>query len=160
MKLYLVQHGEAQPEEVDPKRPLTEKGKTDVSRMAKFLKEAEVKVDTIWHSSKTRAIQTAQIFGEALLPKEGIMEKPGLAPNDPVDQWPKEVTGKEQKLMIVGHLPFLQKLTSMLLTGAPETRPLVDFHPGGVVCLERKESGEWRLIWAITPDLIAQFHSP
>ena len=30
MKLYLMQHGEAQPEEQDPARPLTDRGRAEV----------------------------------------------------------------------------------------------------------------------------------
>ena len=32
MRLYLVQHGEAKPEEEDPERPLTDRGASDVRR--------------------------------------------------------------------------------------------------------------------------------
>src|SRR5688572_29245639 len=37
MRLYLVQHGEAVPEQVDPQRPLSEAGRRDVQAMARLL---------------------------------------------------------------------------------------------------------------------------
>ena len=152
MRLYLVQHGEAMAEEVDPARPLSEKGKTDVSKIAKFLKEKNIKADIIWHSTKKRAIQTAQILAEFIKPEQGTTERQGLAPNDPVDKLHQELTRENKDLMIVGHLPFLQKLSSLLLTGS-ENCKVTTFSPGGVICFEQ-EDGSWHLMWAITPDLI------
>jgi phosphohistidine phosphatase len=152
MRLYLVQHGEAVSEEIDPSRPLTEKGKVDVSKMAGFLKETNLKINVIWHSTKRRARETAQILDEILGSKEGIFEKEGLAPNDPVGRWKKEFEIEKRDIMVVGHLPFLQKLVSLFLVGS-ETHELIEFHQGGVVCLERKENGKWRLVLAITPEV-------
>ncbi len=37
MKVYLVQHGEAESKEVNPQRPLTEQGMRDVQRIAEAL---------------------------------------------------------------------------------------------------------------------------
>jgi len=153
MRLYLAQHGEAVSKEIDPARPLSEKGKTDVSKIAKFLKEKGIRPDIIWHSTKKRAIQTAQILAESITPKEEIIEKHGLAPNDPVDKLHQELSSENKDLMIIGHLPFLQKLISLLLTGS-EIREVVGFSPGGVICFEREDGGSWHLIWAITPELI------
>jgi hypothetical protein len=57
--------------------------------------------------------------------------------------------------MLVGHLPFLSRLVSLLLVGDPD-RPLVQFPMGGIVCLAREApvSGGtpvWNLVWALTP---------
>ncbi|HCJ67700.1 MAG TPA: phosphohistidine phosphatase SixA [Elusimicrobia bacterium] len=152
MRLYLVQHGEAHPEQVDPSRPLTEKGRKDVSKVAKFLEEAGIQIDTVWHSTKTRAIQTAEILAEAIKAKN-IEQKEGLTPNDSVGTFKEELASREKDLMIVGHLPFLQKLASLLLTGS-ESQDLVAFQQAGIVCLER-EQGKWQITWMIIPELIA-----
>ena len=37
MRLFLVQHGNALPEDVDPERGLSERGKQDVANVAAFL---------------------------------------------------------------------------------------------------------------------------
>lgn len=154
MKLYLVRHGEAVSEDIDPTRPLSEKGKADTLKVAGFLRAAGIqKVGSIWHSTKARAIQTARIFAETMAHKECLVEKEGLAPNDPPDKLPEELSAQETDLMIVGHLPFLQKLISLLLVGS-ESHKVVSFHQGGVVCLECKGDGKWWLLWAIAPELI------
>lgn len=153
MKLYLVQHGESVPEEIDPKRPLTENGRADVSKAARFLKDAEVQINIIWHSTKLRAEQTAELISEVIKPSRGVEERIGLAPNDPVDKIKDELLKEENDLMIVGHLPFLWKLISLILLGNGSYN-IISFRQGGVVCLEKKPEGNWFLIWAIVPELI------
>lgn len=68
MFVYLGQHGEAEREEVDPARPLTEKGRNDVRKVALFTAGAHVRVERIFHSGKLRARQTAEILGGVLKP--------------------------------------------------------------------------------------------
>ena len=152
MKLYLVQHGEAFSEEVDPQRPLTKKGLADVSRMARFAQAADVRVPLIWHSAKLRARQTADLLAAALQPEEGIRERGGLAPNNPMESVLEELVARQADLMMVSHLPFLAKLASMLLCGF--LADLVAFRPGGIFCLERDPDRRWRFGWMVTPELI------
>ena len=64
MKLYLVQHGEAEPKEANPERPLTEKGLSDVKKAASLLANSVLKVDMILHSGKKRAEQTARTIAD------------------------------------------------------------------------------------------------
>ena len=60
--LYLVQHGEAVPDDVDPARPLSQAGKKDVERLAEFLARRKLAVSRILHSGKLRAQQTAELI--------------------------------------------------------------------------------------------------
>ena len=63
MRLFLVQHGEAKTEQEDPERPLTDRGASDVSRVARAATEARiVTAERIVHSGKTRARQTAETW--------------------------------------------------------------------------------------------------
>ena len=55
MRAYLVQHGEAHPEEVSPERELTPRGRSDVERVAALLANGGVRVAKVYHSGKTRA---------------------------------------------------------------------------------------------------------
>ena len=153
MKLYLIQHGEATTEEVDPSRPLTAKGRSDVQKIASFLKGAGVRPGDILHSGKTRARQTAEIIAASLGPDFKIKEREGLAPNDPVKAFTNEISGMANDLMIVGHLPFLGKLAAMLLAGS-ESKNVVAFRQGGVVCLQRNEDQSWQVAWMVTPELL------
>ncbi|MCD6094260.1 MAG: phosphohistidine phosphatase SixA [Candidatus Omnitrophica bacterium] len=151
MRLYLVQHGEALSKETAPERPLSEKGKTDVFKIANFLK-GKVKIHCIWHSKKLRAIQTAQIFKEVGI-GEDLVEREDLNPLDPVEKLPPEIIKSNLDLMLVGHLPFLASLASLLLSGNEDLN-LIKFYPGGVVSLEKEEN--WRLLWIVIPHLIGE----
>jgi phosphohistidine phosphatase len=57
-----------------------------------------------------------------------------------------------EPLMLVGHLPHMARLASLLLTGNPN-REVVRFRNATIVCLERVEDG-WVLLWALGPDLV------
>jgi phosphohistidine phosphatase len=156
MRLYLVQHGEAQPESVDPQRHLTERGRRDVEKVASFLRPLQLRVGTIWHSGKPRARQTADVLANSLASGAGTVERPGLAPNDPVEPVRDAVTKSQDDLVIVGHLPFFGRLAASLLTGGG-TGDAVAFRYGGVVCLERQDDdagGGWKVAWMIVPDLL------
>ncbi len=150
--VYLVQHGEAVPEEVDPRRPLTDRGRVEVERVAAFLFSAGVKPSVIYHSGKLRAKQTAEILASKLQPSKGVREADGLEPKADPKLWAERLNAIDEDVMIVGHLPHLARLASMLLTGNPD-REVVGFRYGAVFCLERSEKG-WRLLWGIRPYLL------
>ena len=153
VRLYLVQHGEAKREEEDPLRPLTERGKAEVEEIAKFLAEAGIKVERILHSGKLRASQTAEILGRYLKPPKGIKATDGLEPMADPRIWAERLEKLDEDLMLVGHLPHLRKLASLLLVGRDDLE-IVRFRYGGVVCLERDENNLWSLIWFIRPEII------
>jgi len=155
MKLYLIQHGQATTEEIDPSRPLTTKGRSDVQKIASFLKGVGVSPSLILRSGKTRTRQTAEIFAAQLGPDCQVKERDGLAPNDPVKAFTNEISGMANDLMIVGHLPFLGKLASLLLSGS-ESKNVVAFRQGGVVCLQRNEDQTWQVAWMVTPELLLE----
>jgi phosphohistidine phosphatase len=154
MKVYLVQHGEPVSKDVDPERPLSDKGRQDVEKVGGFLKRANVTVAVILHSDKKRAAQTAEILNGKIGAAKGVVEKEGLAPNDPVDPVRGELTESQEDAMIVGHLPFLAKLATTLMGGAGE-QSFVVFKQGGVVSLEKREAGNWQLGWMLIPELLA-----
>lgn len=151
MKLYLVQHGLSQSKEVDPERPLSPEGEVESRLTADFLKEKNIRISRIWHSPKKRAVQTARIMAERLSSPE-IQERNDLNPLDPVGSYVEEIALSDRDLMIVGHLPFLQKLTSLLLNGT-EDDELVSVRNSGIICLEYTDS--WRVLWAVFPELLA-----
>jgi phosphohistidine phosphatase len=149
MNLYLIQHGLSLPEEKDPKRPLSPEGEEQTQEIAEFLKDRKIKVDCIWHSSKLRAIQTAQIIARSLSFPE-IHERNDLNPLDSVNKFPEEIKSLNKSLIIVGHLPFLEKLTALLLTGSEDYK-IVSFKNSGVVCLEYTDT--WKITGMIIPEL-------
>jgi len=153
MKLYLVQHAKAASKEVDPERPLTEEGRRDIQKVTAFIRPLNLCVDYLWHSGKKRAAQTAELLTEVVEITKSQAAHDGLGPNDDVTALKDELMSGQQDIMIVGHLPFLSKLASLLLSGC-ESANTVAFKQGGIVCLECCEENQWQLDWMITPQLI------
>jgi phosphohistidine phosphatase len=154
MRIYLTQHGQALPKDVDPDRPLNEQGRDDVRRLAELLGNAGIEVGQVLHSGKTRAEQTAAILAEALLPAGQPEAHAGLGPKDPLEQVSAEIAFWSADTLIVGHLPYLGRLASLLLVSDPD-RPLLAFQPGSIACLEKDPEGRWVLAWMVRPELLA-----
>lgn len=154
MKLYLVQHAQAESKEVDPQRPLTEQGRSDIRKVAAFIKPLNLKVENLWHSGKKRAVQTAEAIAEVVTVRKDTAVRNGLAPNDDVVPIKKEVEAARRDTMLVGHLPFMDKLASLLLTGS-ESAGTIAFKQAGIVCLEYSDENRWQFNWMITPELLA-----
>ena len=150
MKLYLIQHGEAMSEAEDPQRSLTTKGEEEVRGIARGTKRLDLRPSKVYHSGKRRDQQTAEIIASAL--KLPVERAEGLNPNDDVRPWTERISKETRDLMIVGHLPFLEKLASLLLCGDENAR-LVLFRYGAIVCLDQKEDKEWAVRWILTPDM-------
>ena len=140
MKLYLVQHGEALPKEVDHERPLSEQGRQDVERLAGFLAGRGVRVSRVWHSGKTRARQTAELLAATVAPGVEAEARAGLAPNDPAEAFAETLAAWREDAMVVGHLPFMARLVTRLVTRSDDGTTVASL-PGSLVCLERDEEG-------------------
>jgi len=153
MKLYLVQHAKAASEQTDPQRPLTEEGRREIQKVAEFVKPLNLAVDYLWHSGKKRAAQTAELLAEVIEINKAQIVHTGLAPNDDVTVIKNEIEAAQHDIMIVGHLPFLDKLTSLLLTGC-ESAGSVAFKNAGIVCLDRSGENRWQVDWIITPEIL------
>ncbi len=153
MHLYLVRHGRAKSKQVDSAQNLSEEGQREAAKMAGFIKARGLHVGAVWHSGKARAAQTAEVLVSAVKTDGGLVQHDGLAPNDPIEPVRIKIEQHNTDLMIVGHLPFLSKLTCKLLSD-DETRGIISFPTGGVVCLEHIAEVDWKLAWMITPQLL------
>jgi phosphohistidine phosphatase len=153
MFVYLVQHADAKKEEVDPSRSLSEKGLQDIKKVASYVSQLNIKVYKIFHSGKLRAKQTAEVLSENLKPTKGITEVGGLAPLDDAEIWEERLKGMTDDIILVGHLPHLDKLASLLLCGNAD-KNVVSFKMAGIVCLKRNDIGEWSLQWTLTPETV------
>lgn len=151
MRLILVQHGEAVPKTVDPDRPLSETGRADAATLADFLAARGLGASRLHHSGKTRAHQTAEILAARFAPA-AVEAVAGLAPDDPVAPWVEHLTSLTADTVLVGHQPFLGRLTAALLNAADQA--LIHFHPGTAVCLERTADRPWTLTWVLPPSLL------
>jgi phosphohistidine phosphatase len=153
MLLYLVQHAEAKKEEEDPERGLTDKGFRDIAGTAAYAKNLGIRVSAIHHSGKKRAMQTAQILADYLKPEKGITQADGLAPMDDPEIWAKRISTMNEDTMLVGHLPSMARLASLLLCGDRE-KGMVDFKMAGIVCLKQFDDGRWAVEWMVVPEMI------
>jgi phosphohistidine phosphatase len=153
MFVYLVQHADAKKEEVDPSRPLSEKGLQDIKKVASYVSQLNIKVYKIFHSGKLRAKQTAEVLSENLKPTKGITEVGGLAPLDDAEIWEERLKGMTDDIILVGHLPHLNRLASLLLCGNAD-KNAVSFKMAGIVCIKRNDIGEWSLQWILTPETV------
>lgn len=161
MKLYLIQHGDAVAKERNADRPLSEKGVADAQRLAVLMARSRPDVTRIIHSNKTRARETARHLSDVLGPDLSVEEAvSGLAPNDSTDLIFEAIGQWTENVVIVGHLPFLGRLLSRLMTQmttGTEDAQLVDFVPGTAVCLERKAAdGPWIISSVLGPGVMGR----
>jgi phosphohistidine phosphatase len=82
---------------------------------------------------------------------EGLIEQSGIGPDDPISPIIRRLKDVHGSLMIVGHLPHLDKLASKLLTGKT-SREVVKLFPGSIAALA-VENGKWSLQWVISPEV-------
>jgi phosphohistidine phosphatase len=154
MFLYLLQHGEAVPETVDPNRPLSPHGREDVERLGDFLAGAGIGVSQVLHSGKLRAKASADILAARLGGSAVIEEQTRILPGDS-PEWLADVAGTwKENVLVVGHQPFMGRFVSRLVLGK-ESPVVVDFSPGTMVCLARRGvTGAWFIAWMLTPALL------
>jgi len=152
MKLYLIQHGEAKSEAEDPERSLTARGEKEVMAVSKMAGGLQIRPSKIYRSVKLRAKQTAEIIASALKISDLVQPVQGLNPNDDIHVWAERISKEKDDLMLVGHLPFLEKLTSFLLCEDENAR-LVLFRYGAIVCLDQKGDKGWAIRWILTPEM-------
>jgi phosphohistidine phosphatase len=153
MEVYLVRHGQAKAETMDPAQPLSERGREEVERVARHAAARGLRVVEIRHSRKLRARETAEILAAHLAPARGVREVDGLAPADDPAAARQSLEEAHEPLMLVGHLPHLSRLASSLLLG-DAGKEIVHFGNASLACLARTDGG-WRLEWILTPDLAA-----
>ena len=155
MALFLVQHGISAPKDIDPERGLSDSGREETHRIAQVAKGYNIPVKKIVHSSKKRAEQTAGIFHEILALEIPTKKISGINPMDDVRIFAATIE-LEANLMVVGHMPFMERLVSFLITGSDNCR-VCRFQNSGIVCLdmERGEDhkADWFIKWSLNPDI-------
>ena len=150
MRLYFLRHGEADwPnwDRPDDERPLTERGKKEMRKVARFLHALNIPLEEIVSSPLPRARQTADIVAdrfqmhvrehELLAHGFNVSGCKKLAQQYPVDE-----------LMIVGHEPTFTEVIAAL-TGAT-----CKLSKGGVALVDLgAERMNGRLLWLFPPKL-------
>jgi len=145
--LVLVHHGDAVGPEIDPMRPLSDRGRASAQLLAFDAAKKGIRPDCIWHSGKLRARQTAEIFWRACNPFAAFSAERGLQPTDPPGWMRDRLIGETRDIMLVGHMPNIAHLLRLLLGEAPDTSQTT-FPLHGCVALETAGEGRieaWRL---------------
>ena len=152
MKVYLVRHGKAHSKLFDTKRSLTDEGKEEVIKVGSFLlaKEKTIEVAKIFQSGKARAHETAKLIALFIQPSEGIFESKDLEPMAEPTKWFDKINKLDQDLMLVGHLPHLDRLELLLTNNEKEK---TSFAPATIVCLSKEEKN-FTVEWMVSPGLV------
>jgi phosphohistidine phosphatase len=148
MKLCFLRHGEADwPNwnKPDDERPLTERGRKEMKRVAKFLQRLKFSADAILTSPLPRASQTAEIVAERL----GIELKtePALALGFNVEGLRRLLAkAGADCVMVVGHEPEFSEVIKDLTGGE------VKLSKAGVALLEvNRGCTSGKLLWLFPP---------
>jgi len=153
MKVCLMQHARAVDLEDGSDRVVSEAGRVATKQVARFVAEhLDVNVSRIYHSGKTRARQTAELFAQEAAPTAELEAVDGLAPMDDPAIWTQRICDMHTDVMLVGHLPHMDRLTSILVTGDAGAG-VVAVRNSGLMCLEAVEDG-WRLCWMLIPGVL------
>ena len=165
MKIYLLRHGSAvdigeRGVGTDEERMLTKEGRESTAMVLRRLRKV-CKPQQIWTSPLVRARETAEIAHEILRlqPEVAMLDhlRPGTDPAV-VLRWLK--TRTEDALMLVGHLPDLAILGTMLVAQS-RTEGIV-LKKAGVCCIEFEGvigEGLGQLVWLVSPSLLSRTES-
>lgn len=154
MQLYILRHGIAfdagEWQGSDDFRPLTEEGHERTREVIQALKrQGKLRVNAIWSSPLTRAMQTAQIAADALDLKLEII--PELTCGANLRRILKEFKNRDvpENLMTVGHEPDCGVIISELI-GDPSGDYALK--RAGIALLEGSlKAGGMKLVWKLQP---------
>jgi phosphohistidine phosphatase len=152
MAIYLVQHGISVSKDIDPDPGLSEQGHNEVQLIADVAASYNIRPARIIHSGKQRTRETAEIFHKTLSAGDKISRTDGIKPMDDVIAFAQRINGTDD-LMVVSHLPFLERLTAYMTSGN-QGASVFKFQNGGIVCLEQLPAPyEWVIKWALMPNI-------
>jgi len=137
MHLLLVRHAIAVPRNdpaVDHARPLTPEGRRRFIQGVAGMGALGLRVDAVWSSPWTRAIQTAELLGPLV---DGPTETlDALAAPPSPELLARLAEAPATRLALVGHEPFLSRLLGWLLADDPDLGDQLPLKKGGVAHLE------------------------
>jgi len=127
MELYLLRHGVAAElgeggVDEDAARPLTTEGVRKVTAVARGMEALGLTFDLVLTSPAVRARDTARIVARRLGLLGVLRPEPGLSPGARVPGVVGLLAGLSpapERLLLVGHEPWLGELVSVLTTGGP-----------------------------------------
>jgi phosphohistidine phosphatase len=161
MDLFILRHGKAGQYPDDSTRKLTKAGRSEIRKVARWMKKKNLRFDGIATSPLALAYQTAEIVAKFLDLKDHLEVWDELGPGGDLDTlcYHTSQAGNDAVMILVGHEPGISDLIGRIITGG-ETASLV-ITKGGLAKIRNfsfndKPSGE--LQWLLTPGQIQDMH--
>jgi phosphohistidine phosphatase len=163
MRLYLIRHAEAEPQdegggEPDAERRLTEVGHAQSKVVAAGLQRRGVRLNALVTSPLVRAHQTAEdVRHESEEPEPELIVCEDLAPGGRRKRIARFLGGLEGDAVgVVGHMPDLAEFAGWLI-GSRKVG--IDLAKAGVACIDCPEGagkGAGSLVWLVTPEWLSE----
>lgn len=118
MRIYLVRHGDAVPQEEagsDRDRWLSAKGRENARILGRLLREQHVEPDIILSSPLPRAVQTAELLAQALDYLDIIVSLRSLEPSAQPRVAAGEIMARGAAVLVISHEPAISNLAAFLL---------------------------------------------
>lgn len=157
MKLYLIRHGVAEERHIfakknknDDDRPLVEKGRSRLKKIAQSLLDYEPKIDTFIQSPLLRSKQSVQVF-KKYYPDSEVITSELLKPGFSCEQLFQKIQSHmgQDAVAIVGHEPDLGQFLSWILFGVASER--FPMKKGAIAKVDLFEDGSRYLKWFLRP---------
>jgi phosphohistidine phosphatase len=126
MNLFFLRHGLAVERDEfdfarDEFRPLTPKGKKQLSHVAAAMRALELDFELVLSSPLVRARQTAEIIAAELKLQKRLVFADELKPGGDAKKLVNKIAGLKkvpENVLLVGHEPDFSELISLLVTGS------------------------------------------
>ncbi|MDR1375662.1 MAG: hypothetical protein LBJ45_02525 [Holosporaceae bacterium] len=162
-----MRHGDAvKPVITYAERTLTEKGKFEASAARVFLRMAGEIPDVVMHSAQSRSKMTAQCVAISIgtsNPEGILVNRDDMEEDSPPEEFLASAvsdfgrTNKTKTILAVGHMPFVQRLASLLLASRPTL--MDDFSKGDLLAFSSIGGGRaWTLRFYMTSKQIKDFY--
>jgi phosphohistidine phosphatase len=147
--IFLMRHADAVSDEVNPARPLSQRGREQVARVCAALSgNPGFNPAEIMHSSLVRSRETAELLAKGLKLAAPLVQTDGIEPDDDPGRIAAVLEASGTDVAVVGHEPHLGVLASLLVHGPRRTGVYYPFPKAGVLALSR-EGRRWRSEWLI-----------
>ena len=153
MKIYLMRHGHCPSLleaglKSDAMRPLSEKGRVDVRKAARYLAAKGVRPGLILCSPLLRAQQTAQEVASVLGNSEVRAFEPlaNIIPGAELARLATTTDWASPEVVLVGHMPQIAEAAAQVLNAA------LNFSPAEIAAFEVTGKGAASLLWKTAPD--------
>jgi phosphohistidine phosphatase len=158
-----MRHGDAvKPIVTYAQRPLSDKGEREADAAGIFLRAANEIPGVIMHSTQLRSKMTAErvmagVNADGLLQKREDLEEDSSA-EDFLASIVSEFGETNEKIMVVGHNPFISHL-ALLLFADPRQSVIEAFKTGTLLAADSAAHGRrWTLRFYMPPKLLTELH--